>query len=47
MDGLAGVVLGEGLAFSLMTLGPLLGQESFRAVARRLKLPVRLKQKDP
>ena len=43
VDRLAGVVLGEGLALSLVALGTLLWQKSFRTMARRLKLSVRLK----
>lgn len=43
MDRLLGVVLGEGLHLTAMTLCPLLGVESHGAMARRRKLTVRLK----
>ena len=41
VDGLFGVVFGEGLDFSAVTGCPLTGQEGQRAMARRFELSVR------
>ena len=42
MDGLLGVILGEGLDLTAVAAGALLGVESHRAMTRRRKLTVRL-----
>ncbi len=44
VDGLLGVVLGEGLCLSAVALGALLRVEAHGAMARRGKLAVRLKK---
>ena len=44
VDWLGGIILGEGLALSLVALGTLLGQESFGSMTGCFKLSVRLKQ---
>ena len=41
VDGLGGVVLGEGLDLAPVPLGPFLGKESLGTVTGSLKLPVR------